>query len=99
MDPFGCAECYRRVVDLNEAIPAWAAAKNSTESPITVVDCWTGFDAREDTFDGIHPIDSGNEKLADCWYRPLVRAIQHVEGGPPRCPGYLEAGEIGQTPL
>ncbi|KAH6842408.1 SGNH hydrolase-type esterase domain-containing protein [Chaetomium sp. MPI-CAGE-AT-0009] len=76
MNPPNCAECGDRVVALNEAVPGWAASKNSTGSPITVVDCWTGFDTATDTGDGVHPNDAGNEKLADCWYEPLRRAIQ-----------------------
>ncbi|KAK3293683.1 SGNH hydrolase-type esterase domain-containing protein [Chaetomium fimeti] len=76
MNPPNCVECGDRVVAFNEAIPAWAASKNSTGSPITVVDCWTGFDTATDTGDGVHPNNAGNEKLANCWYEPLRSAIQ-----------------------
>ena len=76
MRPSNCAQCGDRVVALNKAIPAWAAAKNATESPIVVVDCWTGFDPARDAGDGVHPNSSGNEKLANCWFEALVRAIQ-----------------------
>ncbi len=64
------------MVALNQAIPEWAAGLNKTESPITVVDCWTGFNPASDAGDGVHPNNAGNEKLANCWYAPLVRAIQ-----------------------
>ena len=76
MKPSNCPQCGDRVVALNKAIPAWAAAKNTTDSPIVVVDCWTGFDPAKDTGDGVHPNSAGNQKLADAWYAPLVRAIQ-----------------------
>jgi len=76
MNPSNCAKCADRVIDLNKAIPAWAASLNSTESPITVVDCWTGFDDAKDTGDGVHPNSSGNQKMANCWFDPLVKAIQ-----------------------
>ncbi|KAK3323997.1 SGNH hydrolase-type esterase domain-containing protein [Cercophora scortea] len=76
MNPPNCAQCGARVVALNKAIPAWAAGRNTTESPVVVVDCWTGFDTAKDTRDGVHPNDSGNQKLADAWFGPLVRAIQ-----------------------
>ncbi|KAK3318975.1 SGNH hydrolase-type esterase domain-containing protein [Apodospora peruviana] len=76
MNPPNCSQCGQRVVALNKAIPDWAAGKNSTDSPVVVVDCWTGFDTAKDTQDGVHPISSGNEKLANCWYGPLVKAIQ-----------------------
>jgi lysophospholipase L1-like esterase len=76
MRPSNCAQCGDRVVALNKAIPEWAASKNKTESPIVVVDCWTGFDPARDTGDGVHPNNAGNQKLADAWYAPLVKAIQ-----------------------
>ncbi|KAK0636978.1 SGNH hydrolase-type esterase domain-containing protein [Bombardia bombarda] len=76
MNPPNCAQCGQRVVALNKAIPEWAAGRNSTESQVVVVDCWTGFDTAKDTRDGVHPIDSGNQKLAECWYGPLVKAIK-----------------------
>jgi lysophospholipase L1-like esterase len=76
MNPSNCAQCGQRVVALNKAIPAWAASKNTTDSPIVVVDCWTGFDDAKDTGDGVHPNSSGNEKMANAWYGPLVNAIK-----------------------
>ena len=74
--PSNCAQCGDRVVALNKAIPDWVMSKNSTESPIVVVDCWTGFDPPRDTGDGVHPNNAGNEKLATAWYPAVVRAIQ-----------------------
>ena len=76
MTPSNCKECAQRVVDLNKAIPAWAASKNLTESTITVVDCFAGFDSSKDTGDGVHPNSSGNQKLANSWFDPLVKAIK-----------------------
>ncbi|KAK0715566.1 SGNH hydrolase-type esterase domain-containing protein [Lasiosphaeris hirsuta] len=76
MKPSNCAQCGQRVIDLNAAIPEWAASKNTTESPIVVVDCWTGFNPATDTGDGVHPNNAGNEKVANCWYEPLVKAIK-----------------------
>ena len=71
------------MVDLNAAIPAWAASLTTAASPITVVDQWTGFDdphelwfvagAATDTYDGVHPNDAGNVKIANRWY-PSVSA-------------------------
>ena len=57
-----------RVVDFNAAIPAWAAATTTAASPVTVVDQWTGFNTATDTGDGVHPDDSGSQKIADRWY-------------------------------
>ncbi|CAO2648236.1 Nn.00g075030.m01.CDS01 [Neocucurbitaria sp. VM-36] len=76
MNPPNCAECGVRVVALNGALDSWAAAKNSSSSPITVVDAWTGFDTASMTGDGVHPNDAGNKKLAETWYPPLASAIK-----------------------
>jgi lysophospholipase L1-like esterase len=75
MNPSSCAECAQRVVNLNAAIPAWAANLSTTASPITVVDQWTGFDTATDTYDGVHPNDAGNVKIAGRWYPALAAAI------------------------
>jgi hypothetical protein len=82
MNPSSCSECGARVVTYNAAIAAWAPGKSTTTSPITVVDCWTGFNTATDTGDGVHPNDSGNQKLAKCWYEPLKAAISAAGGSP-----------------
>jgi lysophospholipase L1-like esterase len=73
MNPSTCPECAARVVALDAAIPAWAASLTTAASPITVVNQWTGFDDATDTYDGVHPNDAGNVKMADAWY-PAVAA-------------------------
>lgn len=69
----------KKVQDLNQAIPAWAASKNSTTSPIWVVDQYTGFTSA-DLKDGIHPSASGDIKMANKFYPALVHAIQDMKG-------------------
>jgi lysophospholipase L1-like esterase len=75
MKPSNCADCARRVINLDAAIPAWANSLTTAASPITVVDQWTGFDDDTDTYDGVHPDDSGNRKIADRWYPYVSAAI------------------------
>ncbi|MGA6164674.1 SGNH/GDSL hydrolase family protein [Amycolatopsis magusensis] len=71
-----CGPCAQRVVDLNAAIPAWAQANSTPQSPITVVDQWTGFDPATDTYDGVHPNDSsGIQKIESRWYPALAAAL------------------------
>jgi lysophospholipase L1-like esterase len=74
MNPNNCAECGSRVVALNQQIPAWASALSTTQSPIIVVDQWTGFSAAADTGDGVHPNDSGIRKMADRLF-PAVSSV------------------------
>ena len=75
MNPANCDACGQRVVDLNAAIPGWAASQTTAASPVTVVDQWTGFSTATDTGDGVHPNDAGNRKIADRWYPSVQAAI------------------------
>ncbi|XVU22921.1 cellulose binding domain-containing protein [Actinoplanes sp. CA-054009] len=70
-----CGTCPADVKALNDAIPGWAAGLTSGQSPITVADLWTGYDAVADNTDGIHPNDTGFRKMADAWYPAVARAL------------------------
>jgi lysophospholipase L1-like esterase len=76
MNPPNCPECGPRVVALDGTITNWASSKNTSASPIMVVDAWTGFNTATMTADGVHPNDAGNKKLADTWFEPLANAIK-----------------------
>ncbi|WP_442805609.1 GDSL-type esterase/lipase family protein [Streptomyces sp. NBC_00385] len=87
INPSSCAECAARTVAFNERIPAWVQGITTAESPVTVVDQWTGFDTATDTYDGVHPNASGDAKMAARWY-PALSALL-TPGGPvdPEEPG------------
>ncbi|WP_238010146.1 cellulose binding domain-containing protein [Dactylosporangium sp. AC04546] len=78
MSQAACATCPADVVALNNAIPGWAAGLTTAQSPITVADLWTGFDAVADTGDGVHPNDAGFQKMADAWYPAVTRVLSGV---------------------
>ncbi|MFC4590623.1 cellulose binding domain-containing protein [Sphaerisporangium corydalis] len=81
MTPSGCTWCPSGVAALDDAIPGWAAGKTTAQSPITVVDQFTGFDTVADTNgDGVHPDDSGFQKMSDRWYPALTPLLG---GAPP----------------
>ncbi|SDT40621.1 cellulose binding domain-containing protein [Actinoplanes derwentensis] len=75
LNPSTCTECGQRVINLNAAIPAWAASLSTAASPVTVVDQWTGFNTSTDTYDGVHPNDAGNVKIAARWLPAVQAAI------------------------
>jgi lysophospholipase L1-like esterase len=56
---------------LNDAIPAFAAAHSTEQSPIEVVDQMTGFNPGTMTFDGTHPNDQGEAVMASVWLEAL----------------------------
>ncbi|MFE9815912.1 GDSL-type esterase/lipase family protein [Streptomyces sp. NBC_00236] len=93
VNPSSCAECAARTVAFNQRIPAWAQGITTAQSPVTVVDQWTGFDTATDTYDGVHPNASGDAKMAARWY-PALSALL-TPGGPvdPEEPG--EPGDQG----
>jgi lysophospholipase L1-like esterase len=47
------------------------ADKNQTESPIVLVDQYTGFDPATMTYDGTHPNAAGDSHMADRWLEKL----------------------------
>ncbi|MPY56840.1 GDSL-type esterase/lipase family protein [Streptomyces spongiae] len=84
MNPGSCTACAQRVVDFNARIPDWAGATSTDRSPVAVVDQWTGFSTATDTYDGVHPNASGDDKIAARWY-PALTAL--LDGGTPGDPG------------
>ena len=76
MNPSGCSDCGQRVINFNAAIPAWVSANSTAQSPITIVDQWTGFDVTADTVDGVHPNGTtGIQKVSDKWYPALTAVL------------------------
>jgi lysophospholipase L1-like esterase len=70
----GMGSYNTKIQQLNAAIPTWAAGLNKTESPIWVVDQYTGF-ASSDLRDGVHPNASGDQKMMNVWYPAVVKAF------------------------
>ncbi|MEJ8803190.1 GDSL-type esterase/lipase family protein [Pontibacter sp. H249] len=68
----------QNVERLNEQLPALAQELNTTESKVILVDQYTGFNATTgaDTFDGIHPNASGEEKMAQRWFDAIMTAME-----------------------
>ncbi|MFH9825440.1 GDSL-type esterase/lipase family protein [Streptomyces bobili] len=80
INPSSCAECAARTVAFNQRVPAWAQGITTAQSPVAVVDQWTGFDTATDTYDGVHPNAAGDAKMAARWY-PALSALL-TPGGP-----------------
>lgn len=71
----GLGSYNTQIQALNKAIVPWAQSKNTTDSPIWVVDQYTGFSGSSDLRDGVHPNDSGDTKMANVWYPALLQAL------------------------
>ncbi|MFK8185844.1 MAG: PA14 domain-containing protein [Phormidesmis sp.] len=62
----------QQIEALGNAIPSIVNARNTAESPIILVDQRTGFSATDDTYDGLHPDQGGEIKMANRWYDALT---------------------------
>ncbi|KAF2274945.1 SGNH hydrolase [Westerdykella ornata] len=74
--PLGFGNYNTKVQELNRAIPGWAQGLNKTESPIWVVDQYTGYSGTADNRDSVHPNDSGDTKMMNVWYPALIKAFE-----------------------
>src|SRR5262245_44458398 len=66
---------------LNGRLAALVADKEQAESPIVLVDQYTGFDPTTMTFDGTHPNDVGETRMADRWFEKLGPALDTAPTG------------------
>jgi len=71
---------YKSIQKLNAKIPELARSKDTTESPVIVVNHENRFKASVDTYDGVHPNESGEEKMAAKWHAAIVKILNR----PPR---------------
>ena len=63
---------------LNQRIPNIVADKNQVDSPVILVDQNTGFNANTDTYDGVHPNESGEAKIAERWFEALQTFFESI---------------------
>jgi lysophospholipase L1-like esterase len=74
--PSSCPDCPQRTTNFNNALVNWVNQATTSQSPVILVDCWTGWNSQQDTYDGVHPSDpSGITKLANSWYPTLARVL------------------------
>ena len=73
------AAAVANITNLNAQLDGLAASKTTPASPVIIVDQYTGFNANDDTWDGIRPSPSGENKMAAKWFTTLRVVLQ-----PPR---------------
>jgi lysophospholipase L1-like esterase len=64
---------HKNVSKLKGAIGKIAKAQNQPESPVMKVNLCSGFNVRKDTFDGMHPDESGEQKIAYKFFAALMK--------------------------
>lgn len=65
------ANASNLVKDLNTKIKAMSSQLSTQASPVILVDQFTGIDASKDLYDGIHPGETGEEKMAQKWFNAI----------------------------
>jgi acyl-CoA thioesterase I len=55
--------------------PEFSNLINKSDSPVFLVDQFSGFNAEKDTYDGVHPNQSGEQKIADRWFNQLKNIL------------------------
>jgi lysophospholipase L1-like esterase len=68
-----CPGCPTAIPALNAQIATLATSMFTADSPVIAVDQYAGFDATQDTKDGVHPNPQGAQKMADRWYAALTQ--------------------------
>jgi hypothetical protein len=59
------------VQQLNTQIATLAGQKSTAQSPVVLVDQFTGFSTSQDMYDALHPDESGEQKIANKFYAAL----------------------------
>lgn len=59
----------------NQQIATVARSINSQTSPVLLVDQFSGFNVQQDTYDGLHPNESGEQKMAVRWFQSLEKIL------------------------
>jgi hypothetical protein len=70
--PQGSAANVADVVTLNQMMVPWAAGLTTTESPVILVDLFTGIDQATDTSDNTHLNVAGSQKVSDRFLAALL---------------------------
>jgi acyl-CoA thioesterase I len=74
--PQGSAADVKNVMTLNAAMVPWAAGITTADSPVVLVDLFTGIDQKLDMSDGTHFNTSGSEKVSDRFLAVLLPLLK-----------------------
>jgi hypothetical protein len=74
--PQGSANDVKNVITLNSAMVPWGAGITTADSPVVIVDLFTGIDQKTDMSDGTHLNEMGSQKVADRWLALLVPMLK-----------------------
>jgi hypothetical protein len=65
--------------NLNRAIDDFAKTNSTTQSPVVVVDQYSGIDPAVNMYDDIHPNTSGEKIMAERWYKAIRKYLRKID--------------------
>ena len=71
-------EYSKAVIEFNKAILQYGKAKNSTGSPIIIVDQFTDVNPAVDMYDDIHPNAIGEKNMAEKWFAAIKKYLRKL---------------------
>jgi acyl-CoA thioesterase-1 len=76
----GTDTAYDQAIKIfNEGVVGFARKKNTKQSPVILVDQFTGVDPSVDMYDDIHPNDKGEKIMAERWFAPMKKYLKKIE--------------------
>jgi lysophospholipase L1-like esterase len=64
-----------KIVELNQALASLAASKHTSQSPIKLVDQYSGFSLSSHSYDNVHTNNAGSQRMADRWYDAVAELL------------------------
>ena len=77
--PMASDRVSERIMRYNAGLGALARSLDTPGSRVMLVDQFQGFDPERDTYDGLHPNESGARKMAAKWIESLELLTQNPE--------------------
>jgi hypothetical protein len=77
------AQTDARLRDYNGRLGTLASALTTERSRVVTVDQYTGFSVAADTYDGVHPDESGEQRMAEVWEAGVLGLLGGTAPPPP----------------
>ena len=69
----------KRIIALNSVLHKVIQRADKPDSRVLIVDHFSGFDTASDTFDGVHPNQAGELKMAQRWFEAIDGYFKEAE--------------------
>ena len=67
------------IMNFNKQVSVLVASKNTPGSRVILVDQYSGVNTATDMYDDIHPNETGEEKMAEKWYKAINKYLKKLK--------------------